>query len=196
VNKKGLLLGAVALVSLALGSVAHAMPLTYDFTGIVIRSTGSSGTAVGNAITGSFSYDPDAYSFGSVSYSVQTGSFAISHSAYFQLHNLPSEDAQFLDDALPGIDIQSGLFFGDITGTTLSDTEISSLNWNLAAWTYRQVRYNLSDAGGIITDGWTGDLTSITQRVTSVAEPSPFVLLGIALAVVGFARRLRLSGRG
>lgn len=184
---------SIALALLAIGS-AQAAPVTYDFTGVVSNVYGTTQTAIGSAITGSFTYDPAAYAFGGVDYSVTTGSFATSHSSYFYVGN-GAGDEQFLEDTLTGY-VQSGFFFGDPSGNAVGGASVDNLNFDLGAWLYKQVRYNVweNPASNPIF-GWTGTLTNISLRAgleqTSVPEPGLLLVLGLGLVGFGLAHRRR-----
>lgn len=180
-------LGGLAAAALMLFGTAHAVPISYDYTGIVTQTVGSIGTAVSNTIVGSFTYDPDSYSYGSVIFTASTGTFTTTNFASFQVHDGNGWDEQFLEDVGPA---QAGFFFGDLSATALTGNSIANLNFDLTAWTYHEVRYN-EVAAGLITRGWTGNITSIIERSTSVPEPGTLALMGLGLAAIGSARRRR-----
>jgi hypothetical protein len=191
-SRKALGLGffCVALLDV---QTAIAAPVTYNYTGVVTSSTGLSGTSVGNSITGSFSYDAsDSNLFTTgILFTASTGTFSESDDFFFQLNNNGfGTDSQFIQGL--NNQVQFGMFFGQPDGSAISGTTLAHLNFDLGAWQFEQVRWNVFTQG-VLTRGWTGNITSITPA--QVPEPSTVALMCMALTCLVGSRSMQRGQR-
>lgn len=198
-------LGSIALLLCAIDS--EATPVSYSFTGTIDSQTGASAPAVGSAISGSVTYDPDAPLLflggnfsdwspasaasltavvGGTPYSATPPAIDeyIVHNVAVGYPNIPG--GQYDDIAIAAGSPTLTLYFLDNTASAFSTFNALPASLSLADFQY----FDLWVAGSTAGDSSFGLVQLTPADTTAVPEPGTVGLIGIGLAG-GFARRRR-----
>ena len=202
-------LGAAAL-SLILSSTANAAIVTVDWSGMVTSTPIDPVVAIGDAITGSFSYDNTTV--GGIPLGPTAFSYSTNHISSFLVNSLSgSRDDQniVIFDNSGGADgVQSRGLAGGYTGSTLASNSVTQIfiqfgDTSGAVFSGTTLPSTLNDANFDLKSGFlslsgfssTADrinfnVTSFTTSVAPVPVPAAVWLMGSALAgLVGFKRK-------
>jgi PEP-CTERM motif len=198
-------LGSIALLLCAIDS--EATPVSYSFTGTIDSQTGASAPAVGSAISGTVTYDPDApLLFLGGNFSDWSPASAASLTAVvggtpysatppaideYVVHNVPVgypniPAGQYDDLAIAAGSPTLTLYFLDDTASAFSTFNALPASLSLADFQY----FDLWVAGSTVGESSFGLVQLTPVETTAVPEPGTVALVGIGLAG-GFARRRR-----
>lgn len=194
--KRSLVILAAAVAALV---PAHATIVSVNFTGVVTDSTGATGEAVGNTVSGSFRLDESNGQFANFaidSMSAPTGSIANNGLSFF--------DALYQDQISAvgtGGNVNSTFTLdlsslsqwpvgSDTIYTLLTDSSQIPGNLDMTGDAFTSTfGYYMSDAAGNNVVKLDADLSSLT--VATIPEPASFTLLGGSLLGLGAILRRR-----
>ncbi len=200
----GARLGAGVFVLTIAAAPVCAAPITFSFSGSVthVDLLLTSKFAVGDAMSGTFVFDPAAAytscgsACGTFNSALQTlsatiGSYTLSGTAFEQLFNSPAQDYYQISTTSPSGALVAGLplaAFGldltDLSATALT-TQTTLVAPVLA--NYAQRIFALSFVDGFNLPAVSGTLTSLSVVTTppSVPEPTSLLLLGTGIIALG-----------
>ena len=199
-----------ALFSLILGvlfePVAHAALVTVNFTGTVIESTGQPGVFLGDALVGSYSYDPTVVNVGTASSSlypqpanahIEISVGTLSLSAPLTSVSLENENFQGYNRYLASYDesfgsngeIQLSVYLYTPNPTAPISTTLTPTPPDFNSFTDAYIDYVVYDDVPDVTTFVRADITSLA----AVPEPQTLLMFGLAAAACIVARRRSLG---